>query len=48
MAAHAVLGEIAAAVSNWDVVARRNGIAEAEIARFDRTLTQTFDVVRGG
>jgi serine/threonine-protein kinase HipA len=44
--ARSVLREVGDAVSNWATVARRNGIAEAEIARFDRTLTQTIDAVK--
>ncbi|MFI5889068.1 type II toxin-antitoxin system HipA family toxin [Actinoplanes sp. NPDC051513] len=44
--ARTALGEIGDATSNWTVVARRNGIAEAEIARFERTLSHTINAVR--
>jgi serine/threonine-protein kinase HipA len=44
--ARSVLREVVDAVGNWATVARRNGVAEAEIARFDKTLTSTMDVVR--
>jgi serine/threonine-protein kinase HipA len=43
--ARVVLCEVADAASNWEAVARRNGIAEAEITRFDRTLKHTIDAV---
>jgi serine/threonine-protein kinase HipA len=43
--ARAVLREVADAAGNWEAVARRNGIAEAEITRFDRTLKHTVDAV---
>jgi serine/threonine-protein kinase HipA len=44
--ARSVLREVADAVGNWATVARRNGVADAEIARFEKTLTSTMDVVR--
>ncbi len=44
--ARVVLREVAAAARNWATVARRNGVAEAEIARFDPTVTQRMEVVR--
>lgn len=44
--ARSILREVADAVGNWSAVARRNGVADAEIARFDGTLTRTIDVVR--
>ena len=44
--ARVVLREVADAARNWAAVARRNGVAEAEIARFDPTLTRTIEVVR--
>lgn len=37
--------EVAEATRNWEAVARSNGIAEAEITRFGRTLNDTIDVV---
>jgi serine/threonine-protein kinase HipA len=43
--ARAVLREVADAASDWEAVARRNGIAEAEIDRFDRTLKQAVAAV---
>jgi len=43
--ARAVLREVAEAAGNWEAVARRNGIAEAEITRFDRVLKHTIDAV---
>jgi serine/threonine-protein kinase HipA len=46
--ARIVLREVADAAGNWEAVARRNGIAEAEVARFDRTLKHTIDAVRPG
>lgn len=46
--ARAVLREVADAASNWEAVARRNGIAEAEISRFRRTLSHTIGVVSPG
>jgi hypothetical protein len=33
-------------VGNWATIARRNGVAEAEIALFDKTLKNTIEVVR--
>jgi hypothetical protein len=33
------------AVGNWAGAARRNGVTDAEIARFDRTLTRTTEIV---
>jgi serine/threonine-protein kinase HipA len=44
--ARAVLREVADAAGGWEAVARRNGIAESEIARFDRTLKSTVGAVR--
>jgi serine/threonine-protein kinase HipA len=44
--ARVVLREVADAARNWATVARRNGVAEAEIARFDPTMTRTIEVVR--
>jgi serine/threonine-protein kinase HipA len=44
--ARSVLREVVDAVANWAAVARRNGVADAEIARFERTLTRTTEVVR--
>jgi serine/threonine-protein kinase HipA len=44
--ARAVLREVADAASNWEAVARVNGIAQAEIVRFGRTLTHTIDALR--
>jgi serine/threonine-protein kinase HipA len=44
--ARSVLREVADAVGNWAAIARRNGLAEAEIARFDRTLAMTIEAVR--
>lgn len=44
--ARLVLREISDAAGNWVAVARRNRIADAEIARFDSTLTQTIEAVR--
>jgi serine/threonine-protein kinase HipA len=44
--AHAVLREVADAAGNWAAVARRNGIAGAEITRFGPTLHHTIGVVR--
>lgn len=44
--ARSVLREVVDAVANWAAVARRNGVADAEIARFERTLTRTIEVVR--
>lgn len=46
--ARAVLGEVADAAGNWEHVARRNRIAEAEITRFDSTLKHTVDACRPG
>jgi serine/threonine-protein kinase HipA len=46
--ARAVLGEVADAARGWETVARRNGIAEAEITRFDRVLTHTIEAVSPG
>jgi serine/threonine-protein kinase HipA len=43
--ARVVLREVADAAGNWAAVARRNGIAEAEIGRFDQTLKHTVDAV---
>ncbi|SNY09458.1 type II toxin-antitoxin system HipA family toxin [Paractinoplanes atraurantiacus] len=44
--ARAVLSEVADAASNWEAVARSNGIPQSEIARFESTLSQTVSVVR--
>ncbi|MET8151922.1 type II toxin-antitoxin system HipA family toxin [Actinoplanes sp. NPDC049668] len=44
--ARAVLREVAEAAENWESVARRNGIAQGEIARFGSTLSHTIDAVR--
>jgi serine/threonine-protein kinase HipA len=40
--ARTVLAEVVDAASGWEAVARRNGIAEAEIARFQPTLLRTI------
>jgi serine/threonine-protein kinase HipA len=40
--ARAVLHEVVDAANGWEAVARRNGIAEAEIARFQPTLLRTI------
>jgi serine/threonine-protein kinase HipA len=44
--ARSVLREVTDAAGNWAAVARRNGVADAEINRFDRALTQTIATVR--
>lgn len=44
--ARSVLREVSDAAGNWAAVARRNGVADAEIARFDRTLTETIETVK--
>jgi serine/threonine-protein kinase HipA len=44
--ARSVLREVADAAGNWAAIARRNGVAEAEIGRFDRTLEMTIEAVR--
>lgn len=46
--ARTILGEVANAVGNWESVARGNGIAQAEITRFARTLSHTINAVRTG
>lgn len=43
--ARVVLHEVADAAGDWEAAARRNGIAEAEISRFDRTLKHTVAAV---
>jgi len=43
--ARVVLREVADAAGDWEAAARRNGIAEAEISRFDRTLKHTVAAV---
>lgn len=43
--ARSVLREVVDAVGNWAAVARRNGVSAAEIARFERTLTRTTEIV---
>jgi serine/threonine-protein kinase HipA len=43
--ARVVLHEVADAAGDWEAAARRNGIAEAEISRFDRTLKYTVAAV---
>jgi serine/threonine-protein kinase HipA len=44
--ARTILREVAEAAENWESVARRNGIVQAEIARFEPTLTNTINAVR--
>ncbi|GAA2909032.1 phosphatidylinositol kinase [Actinoplanes cyaneus] len=44
--ARAVLREVADAASDWESVARSNGISQSEITRFERTLSQTINAVR--
>jgi serine/threonine-protein kinase HipA len=44
--ARTILREVAEAVENWEGVARRNGVAHAEIARFEPTLSRTIEAVR--
>ncbi|GAA2507795.1 HipA N-terminal domain-containing protein [Winogradskya humida] len=44
--AHAILREVAEAADNWDPIARRNGISQAERARFEPTLSHTINAVR--
>jgi len=44
--ARIILREVAEAAENWESVARRNGIAQAEIARFEPTLNHTISAVR--
>ncbi len=44
--ARTVLREVVEAAANWESVARRNGITEAEISRFEPTLRRTIDAVR--
>ncbi|MEU4238190.1 HipA domain-containing protein [Actinoplanes sp. NPDC026619] len=46
--ARVILREVAEAVENWDSIARRNGITQAEIARFEPTLSHTINAVRLG
>lgn len=43
-----ILREVADATNGWEVSARRNGIAEAEIGHFASTLTQTIGAVHNG
>jgi serine/threonine-protein kinase HipA len=44
--ARTILREVAEAAKNWELVARRNGIPQAEIARFESTLNHTLNAVR--
>lgn len=44
--ARTILREVAEAAENWDSIARRNGITQTEIARFEPTLSHTIDAVR--
>ena len=44
--ARTILREVAEAAENWESVARRNGIVQAEIARFEPTLNHTINAVR--
>jgi serine/threonine-protein kinase HipA len=44
--ARTVLREVADAAENWGPIARRNGITQAEIARFEPTLSHTINAVR--
>ncbi|SDT77180.1 type II toxin-antitoxin system HipA family toxin [Actinoplanes derwentensis] len=44
--ARTILRDVADAAANWGSIARRNGIAQAEIARFEPTLSHTIDAVR--
>jgi len=44
--ARTVLREVAKAAEDWEPVARRNGITQAEIARFAPTLNHTINAVR--
>lgn len=46
--ARRILKEVAHAAGDWEAVARRNGIAEAEIGRFRPTLQHTIAVVAAG
>ncbi|WP_127501611.1 type II toxin-antitoxin system HipA family toxin [Actinoplanes solisilvae] len=46
--ARAVLREVADAAGDWQSVARSNGIAHAEIVRFERTLSLTIKAVASG
>jgi serine/threonine-protein kinase HipA len=41
-----ILREVSEVAENWPSVARRNGIAQAEIARFEPTLSHTISAVR--
>lgn len=44
--ARAILREVADAAESWDSIARRNGITQAEVARFESTLSHTISAVR--
>jgi serine/threonine-protein kinase HipA len=44
--ARIILREVAEAAENWEAVARRNGITQAELARFEPTLSRTINAVR--
>ena len=44
--ARTILREVAEAAEGWESVARRNGIPQAEIARFESTLNHTVNAVR--
>ena len=44
--ARTILREVAEAAEGWESVARRNGIPQAEIARFESTLNHTINAVR--
>ena len=38
--------EVAEAAENWESIARRNGITQAEIARFEPTLSHAISAGR--
>jgi serine/threonine-protein kinase HipA len=44
--ARAILAEVADAAGGWEPAARNNGITQAEITRFERTLRHTINAVR--